>query len=290
MKQQDVALFSQYGQFLVPTDYSMNVTFHLAEDFRQADGFTQPNDDTTKTAEQGKHYVAFVVSDGDNAQYWQNTAIFSTSYMNATGRENDDFAVTWSISPSIAELMPLVMDTAYNGSITTENDYFCAPVSGQGYIDAGNFYNAGTEYMNTFLGNLDTYLKRSDLSVTTIIGAENYSGGIYGTLNAYAGVESLEGGLVLTATSTLAALIRAAYTGRTESRSLFPAIRCGAPRLPTSRRGSTCIPLRLRVTTPRTSTRIPSSTCIPGRTIMRISARSSACSMTTLKSFRWIAS
>lgn len=194
---QDVALFSQYGQFLVPTDYSMNVTFHLAEDFRQADGFTQPNDDTTKTAEQGKHYVAFVVSDGDNAQYWQNTAIFSTSYMNATGRENDDFAVTWSISPSIAELMPLVMDTAYNGSITTENDYFCAPVSGQGYIDAGNFYNAGTEYMNTFLGNLDTYLKRSDLSVTTIIGAENYSGGIYGTLNAYAGVESLEGGLVL---------------------------------------------------------------------------------------------
>lgn len=194
---QDVALFSQYGQFLVPTDYSMNVTFHLAEDFRQTDGFTQPNDDTTKTAEQGKHYVAFVVSDGDNAQYWQNTAIFSTSYMNATGRENDDFAVTWSISPSIAELMPLVMDTAYNGNITTENDYFCAPVSGQGYIDAGNFYNAGAEYMNTFLGNLDTYLKRSDLSVTTIIGAENYSGGIYGTLNAYAGVESLEGGLVL---------------------------------------------------------------------------------------------
>ena len=194
---EDVALFSQYGQFLVPTDYSMNITFHVAEEFRQADGFTQPNEDTTKTAEQGKHYVAFVVSDGDNAQYWQNTAIFSTSYMNATGREDDDFAVTWSISPSIADLMPLVMDTAYNGSITTENDYFCAPVSGQGYIDAGNFYNAGSEYMNTFLSNLDTYLRRADLSVTTIIGAENYSGGIYGTLDAYASVESLEGGLVL---------------------------------------------------------------------------------------------
>lgn len=51
---QDVALFSQYGQFLVPTDYSMNVTFHLAEDFRQADGFTQPNDDTTKTGGAGQ--------------------------------------------------------------------------------------------------------------------------------------------------------------------------------------------------------------------------------------------
>ena len=194
---QDVALFSQYGQFLVPTDYSMNITFHVAEEFRHADGFTQPNSDREQPAEQGKHYVAFVVSDGDNAQYWQNTAIFSTSYMNATGRADDDFAVTWSISPSIAELMPLVMDAAYNGDITTEYDYFCAPVSGQGYIDAGNFYNAGAAYMNTFLGNLDTYLQRSDLRVTTIIGAENYSGGIYGTLDAYASVDSLEGGLVL---------------------------------------------------------------------------------------------
>lgn len=195
---QDVALFSQYGQFLVPTDYTMNLTFHLAGEFRREDGFTQPNKDSELPAEQGKHYVAFVVSDGDNAQYWQNTAIFSTSYMNATGREKDDFAVTWSITPSLSDMMPLVMDAAYNGDIATENDYFCAPVSGQGYIDAGNFYNSGAEYMNDFLGKLDTYLTRADQSVVTIIGAENYSGGgIYGTMDAYASVGALKGGLVL---------------------------------------------------------------------------------------------
>lgn len=195
---QDVALFSQYGQFLVPTDYTMNLTFHVAEEFRSEDGFTQPNSDKDLPAESGKHYVAFVVSDGDNAQYWQNTAIFSTSYMNATGREQDDFAVTWSITPSLSDMMPLVMNAAYNGDITTENDYFCAPVSGQGYIDAGNFYNSGTEYMQDFLGKLDTYLRRADLSVTTIIGAENYKdGGIFGTMDAYASVGALKGGLVL---------------------------------------------------------------------------------------------
>ncbi len=193
----DVALFSQYGQFLVPTDYTMNLTFHVAAEFRSNGGFTQPNTDKNEPAEQGKHYVAFVVSDGDNAQYWQNTAIFSTSYMNATGRDKDDFAVTWSITPSLADMMPLVMNAAYNGSITTENDYFCAPVSGQGYIDAGNFYNAGSEYMSDFLSKLDVYLDRADLSVATIIGAENYSGGIYATLDAYASVDSLKGGLVL---------------------------------------------------------------------------------------------
>lgn len=194
----DVALFSQYGQFLVPTDYSMNLTFHAAGAFRRADGFTQPNKDSDKPAEQGKHYVAFVVSDGDNAQYWQNTAIFSTVYMNATGRENDDFAVTWSITPSLADMMPLVLGAAYGGDVTTKNDYFCAPVSGQGYINAGNFYNAGEEYMNDFLSKFDVYLGRSGLNVATIIGAEGYSGGIFGTLDAYAGVEHLNGGIVYT--------------------------------------------------------------------------------------------
>lgn len=193
----DVALFSQYGQFLVPTDYTMNLTVHLVGAFRHKDGFVQPNNDKKMQAEQGKHYVAFVVSDGDNAQYWQNTSIFSTNYMNATGRENDDFAVTWSITPSLSDMMPLVMDAAYNGDIATENDYFCAPVSGQGYINAGQFYNAGAEYMNTFLSNLDTYLTRSGLGVTTIIGADSYSGGMFKTLDAYAGVPALEGGLVL---------------------------------------------------------------------------------------------
>ena len=195
----DVALFSRYGQFIVPTDYSMNLSFHVASAFRQAEGFTQPNNDKTLAAEQGKHYVAFVVSDGDNAQYWQNTAIFSTSYINASSRANDDFPVTWSITSSLSDMMPLVMDAAYNSSYTTKTDYFCAPVSGQGYINAGNFYNAGAAYMNTFLTNLDIYLQRSGLNVTTILGAENYTGerGIYGTLDAYAQVPSLKGGLVL---------------------------------------------------------------------------------------------
>ncbi len=193
----DVALFSRYGQFIVPTDYSMNLSFHVASAFRKAEGFTQPNSDKAKPAEQGKHYVSFVVSDGDNAQYWQNTAIFSTSYMNAAGRDKDSFPVTWSITPSLSDMMPLVMDTAYNSDFANKTDYFCAPVSGQGYINAGNFYNAGAGYMNNFLTNLDVYLQRSDLSVTTILGAENYTGGIYGTLDAYAQVPSLKGGLVL---------------------------------------------------------------------------------------------
>ena len=151
---QDVAFFSQYGQFIVPTDYTCNLTLLAAEEFA-GKTYKQPNDDSQLPAEQGKHYVAFVVSDGDNATYWQNTAAFATNYMNATGRENDTFPVTWSITPSLADLMPLVLENVYYNQANAY-DYFCAPVSGQGYINAGNFeaQNDG-QYFADFVSKLD---------------------------------------------------------------------------------------------------------------------------------------
>lgn len=191
---QDVAFFSQYGQFIVPTDYTCNLTFFSAEEF-SGRKFTQPNDDTNKPAEQGKHYVAFVVSDGDNATYWQNTAAFATNYMNAAGRENDTFPVTWSISPSLADLMPLVMDNVYNKKANAY-DYFCAPVSGQGYINAGNFAaQSNGLFFEDFCEKLDVYMGKSDLSVVTVIGG-NQQGDIYNVLKGYASAENVTGGIV----------------------------------------------------------------------------------------------
>lgn len=190
----DVAFFSQYGQFIVPTDYTCNLTF-LAADAFAGKKFEQPNDDSELPAEQGKHYVAFVVSDGDNATYWQNTAAFATNYMNAAGRENDTFPVTWSITPSLADLMPLVLENVYNNQANAY-DYFCAPVSGQGYINAGNFEaeNDG-EYFADFVSKLDVYMGKSDLSVVTVIGG-NQQGDLVNVLHGYASAENVTGGIV----------------------------------------------------------------------------------------------
>lgn len=190
----DVAFFSQYGQFVVPTDYSCNLTFFSAKEFA-GQNFEQPNDDTDLPAESGKHYVAFVVSDGDNATYWQNTAAFATNYMNASGRENDDFPVTWSISPSLADLMPPVLNNVYNVQANAY-DYFCAPVSGQGYINAGNFAaQADGAYFSDFCSKLDIYMGKSGLSAVTVIGG-NSQGDIYNVLEGYASCENVSGGLV----------------------------------------------------------------------------------------------
>lgn len=190
----DVAFFSQYGQFIVPTDYTCNLSF-LAADAFAGKKFEQPNDDSELPAEQGKHYVAFVVSDGDNATYWQNTAAFATNYMNAAGRENDTFPVTWSITPSLADLMPLVLENVYSNQ-SNGYDYFCAPVSGQGYINAGNFEaeNDG-EYFADFVSKLDVYMGKSDLSVVTVIGG-NQQGDLVNVLHGYASAENVTGGIV----------------------------------------------------------------------------------------------
>lgn len=190
----DVAFFSQYGQFLVPTDYTCNLTFHAADLFKH-DKFSQPNKDYDKKAEQGKHYVAFVVSDGDNATYWQNTAGFATNYMNAAGRDKDNFPVTWSITPALADLAPDVLDEVYN-SISNGYDYFCAPVSGQGYINAGNFASQNNgEYFKDFTEKLDIYMKKADLRTVTVIGG-NSQNDLANVLKGYASSKQVEGGIV----------------------------------------------------------------------------------------------
>ncbi len=190
----DVWFFSEYGQFLVPTDYTSNLTFLAADAFADQ-VFTQPNDDSELPADPNKHYVAFVVSDGDNATYWQNTAAFATNFMNASGREKDTFPVTWSITPALADLMPLVLENAYYNQ-ANPYDYFCAPVSGQGYISAGSFeaQNDGL-YFADFVSKLDVYMKKSGLSVVTVIGAD-LQGDFVNCLKGYASAESVKGGIV----------------------------------------------------------------------------------------------
>ena len=191
----DVAFFSQYGQFIVPTDYTYNLTFFASKEFHQQKQFKQPNNDKDIVANNKKHYVAFVVSDGDNATYWQNTAGFSSNYMNAVGRENDKFAVTWSISPSLTDLMPNVLDNVYH-TVATPYDYFCAPVSGQGYINAGSFASQNNgEYFDEFTDKLDVYMAKSNLSVVTIIGG-NHGDNLDKVLKGYASAEHVKGGLV----------------------------------------------------------------------------------------------
>jgi hypothetical protein len=203
----DVRMFAGYGQFIVPTDYSYNLSFFSAKEFRLNPGADtdaadedldwltfSPNEAETAPAEEGKHYVAFIFSDGDNASMWQNSAPYAANMMNASARENDDFVMTWGLTPSLSDLLPTVYDEVL--SKATANDSFMAPVSGQGYVNPYQLKTSHGESYGNYVNRLSTYLKRSGQSIVTVMSDGADTTQRIGTYEDFAQVPELKGGLI----------------------------------------------------------------------------------------------
>lgn len=196
---QDVAMFAEYGQFIVPTDYSYNLSFLGAKEFGQnTDGTKKmfsPNKADTTAADPSKHYVAFVFSDGDNATMWANTAQHANTWMSANGRAEDNFEVTWGITPSIADLMPSIYDSIITQT-ATEKDSFIVPVTGQGYTNLYEFKTANSAEYADYLSKLAVYLKKSGMDIVTAMSDGATTAQRIGTYEDLAQIGGLKGGLV----------------------------------------------------------------------------------------------
>ena len=77
----------------------------------------------------GERVVAFVVTDGDNVQWLLNGFTDSSGFWGSPERGN--FAVTWELAPTLAELAPRVLAYLYR-SATPQDDFVAGP-SGVGY-------------------------------------------------------------------------------------------------------------------------------------------------------------
>ena len=180
MEGRDVERFSRTGQFFVPTDFAQNLTFFAAREFSN-DPFTgrllefgNPASQTEKiVAEDGYHYVAFVVSDGDNVGQWQITYPFARNFMGAPGRTNDTFPVTWGVSPSIVDMMPSAYWSILN-NIASPFDSFVAPVTGQGYANLVSLLYNNPEAFDEYLSAMEVYLRKSGLSIVTAMSDPGY--------------------------------------------------------------------------------------------------------------------
>lgn len=115
---------SKEGNMVSPADHAHNnsiLSSVRSEDIHQTavkNTYTDPT----------KHYVALVMSDGDNIQWIQNG--FSEYFRKISLTEN--FPMTWSFPPLLADLSPLTAQLVY--SAAGENNYFISGVSGAGYI------------------------------------------------------------------------------------------------------------------------------------------------------------
>lgn len=158
---------SAYGCYVVPMDWSANHSY-----FADIDGsdvvLSQKRKERAPLAE-GKHYMAIVVSDGDNVQ-WLERDFATTSTYGQRLRSEMNYKMNWTISPSMVSLCPLVMQGLYDKA---KNDYFLTGVSGIGYT---NLMTYPKDHLEDYARLTAESMKSSDLREICMLDNANMLG------------------------------------------------------------------------------------------------------------------
>ncbi len=185
-----VAANSLRSKITVPADWSTNLSFFSAA--KQEGEAEQVNFTQEKiTPEAGKHYVAIVMSDGDNVQWIQRNFITNRSFFGSPYR--GDFKMTWGISPSLSDIAPTIMQKVY--SEATAKDQFISGPGGLGYVNISDY---NEDKLSEYAAMTAEYMKRGDLEYVNFIdsfvnesalasfgGQEQIKGGIWSVGNKY---------------------------------------------------------------------------------------------------------
>lgn len=145
---------SAYGNFVVPMDWSANHSY-FSNEGEKAVRLSQKVKGVEPLKE-GKHYMAIVVSDGDNVQ-WLERDFATTSTYGQRLRSDMNYKMNWTISPSMESLCPLVMQGLYDKA---KNDYFISGVSGIGYT---NLMTYPEKHLGAYAEITARAMKSSDL-------------------------------------------------------------------------------------------------------------------------------
>ena len=170
-----------------PADWAANLSFTSSFD----GGKPKQKTGAPVTAQSGKHYVAVVMSDGDNVQWMSRNFAYDQRFFGS--RYRGDFKMTWTVSPALYDLNSGVLNYLYDKA--QNNQEFIAGPSGVGYANM-------TSYNPDSLGSLSaltaSYMKKADLSVVNLIDGSadvnavkelarytNIKGGVWSVGNKY---------------------------------------------------------------------------------------------------------
>ncbi len=174
---------SNYSMVTIAADWSGNLSFMAAQDIN---GDLKPANRVKSTvkAEQGKHYVTIVMSDGDNVQWLQRGFETDSKYYGSKYRGK--FKMNWTMAPALSDVAPYVMESIYDKA-TEKDDFICGP-SGFGYVNV-NDYNEGA--MADYAAKTAGYCEKSGLNVLNFI--DNYVTSDY--LDYFTKYDNIKGGL-----------------------------------------------------------------------------------------------
>lgn len=152
---------SENGLFVLPSDHCTNLSFLTGWDTQTP--VEQRSRVQTITADSSKHYVALVMSDGDNVQWYETTLPFRDHFYDRAASSHD-YKLTWTAPPLLQKLAPSVLRYIYG--MASENDRFIAGVSGTGYINPTAYPQ---EYLADFVGASVSAMKDAGLSGLAIL-------------------------------------------------------------------------------------------------------------------------
>jgi hypothetical protein len=146
------------GVTTIATDLASNLS--VLSSIHSIEGLTQKV--ALKPATPAKHYVSFIVSDGDNVA-WDLRGL-QQYYRNA---DRGSFSVGYGINPLLVDLAPSALRWYYeNASSGAVADQFIAGPSGGGYVYPGRMSSAD---LDTFVGRLNAYMGLADLRIAEIL-------------------------------------------------------------------------------------------------------------------------
>jgi hypothetical protein len=156
---------SQEGVTSIPTDLASNLS--VFSSIHSTEGLIQKPDPTPAT--QGKHYVSFVVSDGDNVAW--DLGGLQQYYSNP---DRGSFSVGYGVSPSLVDLAPSVLRWYYeNASSGPAKDQFIAGPSGGGYVYPSRMPPVD---LDRFVSRLNDDMSRANLRIAEILDDQNSFG------------------------------------------------------------------------------------------------------------------
>jgi len=190
-----VARASAYGLNVIASDFCMNISFMAS--LKNAESIKQKNTAQKITADKTKHYVAIVMSDGDNLQWFEGGFSFANSHFGRRQALDTSYKMSWTAPPISAELEPTMMARVY--ATASVNDNFVCGVSGIGYINPSRY---PAKFLNNFVNYTGYEMKKSDMKIVTLLDSVSGNQWIWEqtafkpAIAYYAKNENIEGGLI----------------------------------------------------------------------------------------------
>lgn len=175
---------SDYGDYAVPTDWSCNHSYFT-------EGGTLEQTRVRAPLSENKHYVALVVSDGDNVQ-WLERDFAAGGTFGQRQRSPHNYKLNWTFAPSLVKLCPSAAERIYGG---VKNDYFISGVSGVGYA---NCLSYPRDKLDGFVAQTAEAMARADLDVVCLLDNIELTKNdkfVVDRLSCYAKYDNIKGGV-----------------------------------------------------------------------------------------------